>query len=113
MELQQKKILKAVSLELRHLLEGCYDGAGNWHPGDLEQRLAAIGVRRDREPVKVEELPHLSPIDRKAREVVDAYLCSAARPALRMKRPWPSLSARRPTRGPTGSWPSAAWKPVS
>ena len=45
-----------------------------WHPGDLEQRLAAIGVRRDREPVNVDEMPHLSPADRKARQVVDAYL---------------------------------------
>lgn len=74
MEAQHKKILKAVSLELRHLLEGSYDGAGNWHPGDLEQRLAAIGVRRDRESVKADELPHLAPIDQKARQVVDAYL---------------------------------------
>lgn len=74
MEAQHKKVLKAVSLELRHLLEGTYDGAGQWHPGDLEQRLAAIGVRRDRESVNVDELPHLSLADQKARQVVDAYL---------------------------------------
>lgn len=74
MEAQHKKVLKAVSLELRHLLEGSYDAAGQWHPGDLEQRLAAIGVRRDRESVKADELPHLSLADQKARQVVDAYL---------------------------------------
>jgi len=74
MEAQHKKILKAVSLELRHLLEGSYDGVGHWHPGDLEQRLAAIGVRRDRDSVKADDLPHLATADRKAREVVDAYL---------------------------------------
>ena len=69
-----RKVLKSISLELRHLLEGSYDTAGHWHPGDLEQRLAALGVRRDREPVKVDEMPHLPPMDRKARQVVDAYL---------------------------------------
>lgn len=74
MEAGLKKILKAVTLELRHLLEGRYDAAGTWHPGDLEQRLAAIGVRRDREPVPVDELPHLPPADRQARQAVDGYL---------------------------------------
>jgi hypothetical protein len=74
MDPTHKKILKAIVLELRHLLEGWYDGRDTWHPGDLEQRLAAIGVRRDREPVPVDELPHLSDDDKHAREVVDAYL---------------------------------------
>src|SRR3972149_966131 len=74
MEPQHKKILKAIVLELRHLLEGLYDGDGKWHPGDLEQRLAAIGIRRDRNPVPVDELPHLSDEDKNARKVVEAYL---------------------------------------
>jgi SAM-dependent methyltransferase len=74
MDAQHKKILKAISLELRHLLEGQYDASPKWQPGDLEKRLAAIGVRRDREPVNVEELAHLAPVDQKARQVVDAYL---------------------------------------
>ncbi|MCY2987294.1 MAG: Eco57I restriction-modification methylase domain-containing protein, partial [Planctomycetota bacterium] len=74
MDAQHKKILKAISLELRHLLEGQYDASTKWQPGDLEKRLAAIGVRRDREPVNVDELAHLSPADQKARQVVDAYL---------------------------------------
>lgn len=38
------------------------------------KRLAAIGVRRDREPVSVDELAHVAPADQKARQVVDAYL---------------------------------------
>ena len=74
MEAAHKKILKAISLELRHLLEGQYDASPKWQPGDLEKRLAAIGVRRDREPVSVDELAHLAPADQKARQVVDAYL---------------------------------------
>ena len=79
MDAQHKKVLKAISLELRHLLEGSYDGAGQWRPGDLEKRLAAIGVRRDREPVRVDEMPHLAPADQKARQAVDAYLQLRAR----------------------------------
>ncbi len=74
MDSELKKTLKAVTLELRHLLEGRYDSAGKWKPGDLEQRLAAIGVRRDRASVPVDELRHLAPEDRQARKVVDAYL---------------------------------------
>lgn len=74
MEAELKKILKAVTLELRHLLEGRYDASGKWQPGDLEQRLAAIGVRRDRASVPVDELGHLTDEDRHARKVVDAYL---------------------------------------
>ncbi|MGE0769988.1 MAG: DNA methyltransferase, partial [Hyphomicrobiaceae bacterium] len=69
-----KKILKSVTLELRHLLEGRYDSAGAWEPGDLEQRLAAIGVRRDRASLPIDELSHLSAEDKHARKVVDAYL---------------------------------------
>jgi hypothetical protein len=37
MDAELKKTLKAVTLELRHLLEGRYDSAGKWKPGDLEQ----------------------------------------------------------------------------
>jgi len=41
-----KRILKAVALALRRLLEGRYDQGGQWKPGDLEQRLAAIGSKK-------------------------------------------------------------------
>jgi len=74
MDASLKKILKAVTLELRHLLEGQYDSAGKWQPGDLEDRLAAIGVRRDRESVAVDELGHLPDEDKHARRFVDAYV---------------------------------------
>jgi hypothetical protein len=74
MDADLKKTLKAVTLELRHLLEGRYDQGGQWKPGDLERRLAAIGVRRDRASVPVDELGHLAEEDRQARKVVDAYL---------------------------------------
>jgi hypothetical protein len=72
-EASHKKILKGVVIELRHLLEGYYGGAG-WHAGDLEQRLNALGVWRDRDPLPIDELARLSSGDREARKVVDAYL---------------------------------------
>lgn len=69
-----KKILRAVSLELRHTLEGQYDDGGRFQPGDLERRLNEIGLWRDRPAKPLAELPHLSSEDRQARQVVDAYL---------------------------------------
>jgi len=69
-----KNILKALTLELRHELEGKYDAQGTWQPGDLERRLASIGVWRDREPKRVDELPRLSAEDREARRVVDTFV---------------------------------------
>jgi len=74
MEAELKKTLKAVTLELRRRLEGRYDQGGQWKPGDLEQRLAASGVRRERASVPVDELMHLAEEDRQARKVVDAYV---------------------------------------
>ena len=74
MDATHKKILKAIILEIRHSLEGRYDAGGTWQPGDLERRLAAMGVRRDRKPLPMYEIPHLSALDKRAREVVDAYL---------------------------------------
>jgi len=67
-----KKVLKNIVLEIRHVLEGWYDSRR--HAGDVEQRLAAIGVRLDRNPIPVDELPQLSEFDRKARRVTDAYI---------------------------------------
>jgi SAM-dependent methyltransferase len=72
-EANHKKILKAIVLELRHMLEGYYNGSG-WHGGDLEQRLNALGVWRDRNPLPADELAGISAPDREARKVVDAYL---------------------------------------
>jgi hypothetical protein len=69
-----KGALKAITIEIRRELEGRYDAQGTWQPGDLDRRLAAIGVRRDRAPVPVNELPHLAPEDREARRVVDAFI---------------------------------------
>jgi len=74
MRAEHKKILKGIVLGMRHLLEGRYDAEGRWRAGDLEQRLAAIGIRREREPVPLDELPHLPDQDRRARRVVEAYL---------------------------------------
>ena len=76
MESQYKSQLKSIVLNLRHILEGRYDDAGVWHPGDLEERLAALGVRRDREAMPLEQLSHLSEEDRRARQIVDAFIQS-------------------------------------
>jgi hypothetical protein len=69
-----KKILRAVSLELRHVLEGRYDDQGRWLAGDLERRLNELGVWRDRPAKPLAELSHLSAEDTTARHVVDGYL---------------------------------------
>lgn len=73
-----KKILRAVSLELRHTLEGTYDERGDFHPGDLEDRLNALGVWRDRPAKSLSQLGHLPDEDKEARRVVDAYLAFRA-----------------------------------
>jgi hypothetical protein len=70
----QKKILRTLVLELRHQLEGWYDADGHWQAGDLETRLAALGVRRGQAPRPVRELAHLNEEDRTARQAVDTYL---------------------------------------
>lgn len=77
MESQYKTKLKSIVLELRHTLEGYYDNSGVWHPGDLEDRLATLGIRRDRESLPHEQLPHLSAEDLRARLIVDAFIKSA------------------------------------
>lgn len=74
METAHKKILKSLILEIRHLLEGYFTPAGDWVAGDLEQRLRSLGVRRDRDPVPVDELRQLTDADLVARQVVDAYV---------------------------------------
>lgn len=63
-----KKKLRALSLALRHTLEGSPSQAG-----DLESRLNQMGVWRDRPPKPVEEL-RLSAPDLAARRIVDAFL---------------------------------------
>jgi hypothetical protein len=75
---RNRKILKAVTLEIRHLLEGAWSADGlTWRDGDLGQRLHAIGVRSGRAAVPVDEL-QLSTADREARRVVDAYVATRA-----------------------------------
>ena len=74
MEANLKKILRSVSLELRHILEGRYDELGHFNPGDLERRLNEIGIWRDRAAKTIGEMQHLSAVDKKARTVIDAYI---------------------------------------
>ena len=69
-----KKTLRAITLEIRHILEGYFNGRGEWQPGDLERRLAAIGIRKDRPPAPAAGLSHLAPEDKEARRVVEMTL---------------------------------------
>ena len=69
-----KGTLKAITLDIRHELEGRYDVHGKWQAGDLERRLGEIGVWRDRPAKPAEELTYRSPEDREARRVVDAFI---------------------------------------
>lgn len=68
MDSSLKKKLRALSLALRHELEGSPGQAG-----DLESRLNQMGVWRDRTPKPAEEL-RLSAQDVAARRIVDAFL---------------------------------------
>ena len=77
MEPSLKSCLRALVLEIRHELEGSYDNAGGWKPGDLEKRLASVGVTRDRS-VPADELAQVPPEDRGARRVIDAFIESRA-----------------------------------
>ncbi|MBV8358116.1 MAG: hypothetical protein JO189_09310, partial [Deltaproteobacteria bacterium] len=74
MDATLRSALKALVLDLRHELEGQHDAQGMWQPGDLESRLAAIGVRPDRS-VPANELM-LTPEDANARRVIDAFIAS-------------------------------------
>jgi hypothetical protein len=69
-----KGTLKTITLELRRELEGKYDDQGTWQPGDLDRRLASVGVWRDRAAKPVDELPRLAPEDREARRLIDAFI---------------------------------------
>jgi hypothetical protein len=75
MDASLKKILRGISLELRHELEGWHDKkTGTWNPGDLERRLNEIGVWSERPSKPLDEMPHLSAEDKAARRLVDGYL---------------------------------------
>jgi len=75
MDASLKKILRGISLELRHTLEGWHDKkTGAWNPGDLERRLNEIGAWGDRPSKPLDEMPHLSAEDKAARRLVDGYL---------------------------------------
>ena len=75
MEGSLKRILRALSLALRHELEGWRDEeTGAWCPGDLERRLAELGVWRTRPSKPLAEMPHLAREDQRARVLADGYL---------------------------------------
>jgi hypothetical protein len=72
MDANHRSTLRVLVLEIRHELEGFYDSRDDWHAGDLERRLAEIGVRKDRS-LPAGELK-LVPEDRDARRVIDAFI---------------------------------------
>lgn len=73
MDAAHKRILRSLSLAVRHELEGWRDENGARHPGDLDRRLGELGIHRERSK-PLDEMPHLSGDDRHARVVVDSYL---------------------------------------
>ncbi len=77
MQSQHKTKLKSIVLYLRHTMEGYYDSGGDWHPGDLEERLAALGVHKNREALPLGQLSHLCEDDRRTRLIVDAFIQSS------------------------------------
>ncbi|MGB4235452.1 MAG: BREX-1 system adenine-specific DNA-methyltransferase PglX [Methanoregulaceae archaeon] len=74
MDAPLKKILRSLTLDLRHHLEGRYDEQGNHIAGDLERELNRLGIWRDRPPKPVSELPHLKEEEKQSRQVIDAYI---------------------------------------
>lgn len=74
MDAPLKKILRSLSLELRHLLEGGYNDQGKRIAGDLERELNRLGVWHDRPPKPLPELPHLKEDEKQARHIIDAYI---------------------------------------
>src|ERR1035438_877434 len=68
MDANLKKKLRALSLEIRHILERDGDT-----PGDLHLRLNELGVWPDRPAKSLDELA-LTAADRIARSVADAFL---------------------------------------
>jgi SAM-dependent methyltransferase len=75
--MEPKAALRSLVLDLRHELDGYYDAGGERHPGDLERRLASIGVRRDRDRA-LDEL-RLPPEDVRARAVIAEFLAQRAK----------------------------------
>lgn len=71
MEQQLKSKLKSIVIEIRHLLEGYYDRAGNWIPGDLELKLITLGIRRNESPIDISSLDET---EAKAREIAIAFI---------------------------------------
>jgi hypothetical protein len=73
MEAEQKKTLKPLCLTLRHLLEEDMTSRGTARRRSRE-RMNALGVWWDRDPIPAAKMPFRTPEDRHAREVIDAYL---------------------------------------
>ncbi len=86
MEPRLKGCLRAITLELRRVLEGSYDSSGKWQARDLERRLGEIGVWRDRPPNPLDEIVCRTPEDARARCVVDAFVGSRAEAGLARER---------------------------
>lgn len=75
--MDSKSALRSLVLDLRHELEGYYDEQGSRQPGDLDGRLASIGVLRDRDR-QLDELS-LTPEDVRARQIVAEVLVQRAK----------------------------------
>ena len=110
MDANLRSTLKALVLDLRHELEGQHDAQGKWQPGDLERRLAAIGVRADRF-VPASEMK-LSTEDRDARRIVDAFIGSRLEAGESAKTRSASSCATARTPGSIGCLRCGVWSRV-
>jgi SAM-dependent methyltransferase len=74
MRLSPENRIAAIAAALRALLEGPIDAHGARFPGDLEQRLASLGLAKGSPVAPADALPALSPDDHAARRFASAYL---------------------------------------
>jgi len=107
MDSNLKKQLRALSLELRHVLERDGDT-----PGDLHLRLNELGIWPDRPAKPLDELV-LTEVDRIGRTIVDAFLTYRRQAGVSQ-----SAAFREFVRESAYSWAnrcslSAAWKPAT
>ncbi|MBN1139875.1 MAG: hypothetical protein JXM73_25105 [Anaerolineae bacterium] len=86
MQKRLKDLLRTLVPELRHILLGRYDAAGQWIRGDLDRELERLGVAPDGTITPLDALANPTPDERRARGVAEAQLDglpAEARPAAR------------------------------
>jgi hypothetical protein len=73
-----EQLLTALSLELRRELEGPLGERAQRTAGDLERRLATLGIEKGRAGIAEPDLPPLTSEDRAAKAMAEAFLAERA-----------------------------------